>query len=119
MNAIINNNGDDDIMFKKATKHYFNGMNKYFNRNYLPAVGNKERLKNRTNHLSEEYFSYYKCIFRDFSRIKQIIYEYLLALIGYDIEYIDLEDIHNCLDDLFPQKNPFVLDNSILSKIII
>ena len=105
MNELIDNNGDDDIMFKKAMKSYFNGLYRYFNRDYLPHVGHKENLKYETDHLTEEYFPYYKCRYRDFSLIKLILYEYLLALIGSDIEYMELEDIHNYLDEIFPKLN--------------
>ena len=103
LNAIIDNNGNDDIMFNKAMKSYFNLMYIMFIKDYIPAIGNKEKLKNETKHLSEIYFSYYKGFYREFSLIKLIIYEYLLALIGNDIEYIDLEDIHNYLDEIFPK----------------
>ena len=31
------------------------------------------------------------------------MYEYILELIGDDIEYMDIEDIHNYLDEILPK----------------
>ena len=76
-----------------------------FNKDFLPNVGYKENLKNEIKYRDEDYFPYYKNMYRQFSLIKLIIYKYLLALIGPDIEYIELEDIHNYLDEIFPKLN--------------
>ena len=105
MNELIDNNENDDIMFNKAMKCYFFHFYRRFNRDYILAVGHKEKLKDETNHLSESFFPYYECSYRDISLIKLILYEYLLELIGSDIEYIELEDIHNYLDEIFPKLN--------------
>ena len=36
MNAIVDNSQDDDLMYKKVMKSYFNGMYRYFKRDILP-----------------------------------------------------------------------------------
>ena len=68
-------------------------------KNYLPVVGDKKALKEATNHWKGERFSYYNFLYRD--DFKFVIYEYLLALIGPDIEYMELDDLHDYLDEVF------------------
>ena len=108
MNELIDNNKNDDIMFNKAMKCFFFHFYGHFNKNYLPAVGHKNRLKDETRYFNESsvsFFPYYKYNYREASLVKLILYEYLLALIGSDIEYIELEDIHSYLDEIFPKLN--------------
>lgn len=104
MNTIIDNSGDDDIKFKKAMKSYFRMMYLHFNRYILPSIGNKDVLIDITHAWINEYFPYYKNNYRDTMLIKFICYEYILALIGNDIEYMEIEDIHNYLDEIFPKE---------------
>lgn len=106
MNAIIDKSVCDDIMFKKAMKSYFSFWCRLFTKTYLPAVGHKERLRDETKWHQGEAFPYYKSLFKDDMIVKFLIYEYLLALIGSDIEYMELDDLHNYLEDIFP-KNIF------------
>ena len=51
------------------------------------------------------FFPYYKYSYSESSLTKLILYEYLLALIGSDIDYLELEDIHSYLDEIFPRLN--------------
>ena len=108
MNELKDINEDDNIMFNKAMKSYFFHFYRSFNKDYLPAVGHKEKLKDETkyfNESSESFFPYYKYCCREALLIKLILYEYILALIGSDIKYLELEDIHSYLDEIFPRLN--------------
>ena len=52
----------------------------------------------------EQVFPHYNCDYRDDMLLKFMIYEYLLALIGKDTNYLELEDIHDYLDEIFPKE---------------
>ena len=69
----------------------------------LPVIGNQKMLKEATCHYKEERFPYYNSLYRDDLLVKMIIYEYVLELIGNDIYYMELEDLHNYLDEILPK----------------
>ena len=46
-------------------------------------------------------FTYYKERFNEATLIKLISYEYILALIGDKFHFVELEDIHDFLDEMF------------------
>ena len=105
MNELIDNNEDDDIMFNKAMKCFFFHFYSRFNKIYLPALGHQEKLKDETDYLNESFFPYYKYSYSESSLTTLLLYEYLLALIGSDIDYLELKDIHSYLDEIFPKLN--------------
>lgn len=104
MNTIIDNSDDDDIRFKKVMKSFFRMMYHWFNRHILPSIGDKDLFKDNTDIWRNSEFQYYNYYYRDQMLIKFIVYEYLLALIGNDIDYMELEDIHDYLDEVLPKE---------------
>ena len=104
MNALIDNIDVDDVKFKKAMKSYFKSMYSTFNKKIFPFVGKKKMLIENIFPWAEQVFPYYNCDYRDDMLLKFIIYEYLLALIGNDIDYMELKDIHKYLDEIFPNE---------------
>ena len=104
MNTIIDNNGDDDVKFKKVMKAFFKKSYQRFNKYIFPSIGDKELLKDLTDFWHNSEFIYYNYCYRDLMIVKFTMYEYLLALIGNDIDYMELEDIHNYLNEIIPKQ---------------
>ena len=105
MNTIIDNSlDDDDIRFKKVMKAFFRTSYQQFNIFIFSSIGDKEELKHLTDLWHNSEFLYYNYCYRDLMLVKFIIYEYLLALIGNDIDYMELEDIHDYLDEIIPKQ---------------
>ena len=69
----------------------------------LPFVGKNKILKETTGYLKGDHFSYYNNLYREDILTTLLIYEYILELIGHDIEYMEIEDIHNYLDEFLPK----------------
>ena len=103
MKEIIDKSYDHDIMYKKAMKSYMTITFGHRFKRILPFVGKKKILKENTEYLKGEYFSYYNYLYREDTLTKFIMYEYILELIGDDIEYMHIEDIHNYLDEILPK----------------
>ena len=61
----------------------------------------KDGLMNEIEHTKNSDFFYRSKPYPENILLKLIIYEYVLALIGDNIDYIELEDIHKYLDEIF------------------
>ena len=100
MTKLIMDNACDD--FKKMMVSYFKFRYREFKTFWLRNIGRKELLKERVeDSIGDCMWSFYNKECRGRIIIKLILYEYLLDLIGGDMVYIELDDIHKYLDDIF------------------
>ena len=98
MNRVLDN---ADPELKKVMKSYFNVAFRYLSRDVIPNLAYKESLREEVKDYHKEFFPYYNQHYNEAILIKMILYEYLLALMGDDLRFIELEDIHEYLDDIF------------------
>ena len=95
--------------FKKVLLSFIKPQPRQFFKEFKIIVENiykKDKMKQiiKENNLSivEDFvWDYYKKDYPVIILTKMMIYEYLLDLIGNDICYIEIEDIHNYLDEIF------------------
>ena len=96
---IIMRNADNDL--KKVMVSFMKISFWVFRTETIPHIDNKNRLKKTAEVFKTMSFPYYNKVYPDKILIKLILYEYILELVGDDMVYMELEDIHKYLDDIF------------------
>lgn len=100
MSKIINTNADDD--FKKLMISYFIHRYRMFKDSWFLHIGCKKMLRELVEEKTFDIpWSYYNKMCKDRVLVKLILYEYILETIGDDIVFIEIDDIHKYLDDIF------------------
>ena len=96
---VIVRNADDDS--KKVMVSFMKIAFWSFRTETIPYIDSKKEPKKIAKRHQNQYYPYYKKEYPDNILIKLILYEYILELVGGDIMYMELEDIHEYLDEIF------------------
>ena len=98
MNRVLDN---ANFELTKVMKSYFKVSLRYVPICFIQHFAYKETLAYHAHYYRHDYFSYYNKSYKETILIKLILYEYILALIGDSLHLMELEDIHDYLDEIF------------------
>ena len=98
MNRVLDN---ADSELNKVLKSYFSFSYKEICMNFVQNLACKKSLAHEAKYYHEDYFPYYKKHYHEATLFKLILYEYILALIGDNLHLMELQDIHDYLDEIF------------------
>ena len=99
LQEIVMRNADDEL--KKVMVSFMKMSFYVFRKETVPHLDSMKILKKTADIHETIDFPYYNKIYPCNTLIKLILCEYILELIGDHIMYMDLEDIHKYLDEIF------------------